>query len=59
MLSEYKAAYKNELKYIKQVLDQPLTEEQIFNVEYIVLQRLIEKKLLLNLVDELNLKIRA
>ena len=58
-LQDYTNAYHDELRYIQQILNRPLTEEQIaqFNIKLSVLNKLIENKVLTKFTDSLNLKV--
>ena len=59
LLQDYTNAYHDELRYIQQILNRPLTEEQIvqFNIKLSVLNKLIENKVLTKFTDSLNLKV--
>ena len=58
-LEDYTNAYHDELRYIQQILNRPLTPEQIiqFNIKLSVLNKLIENKVLAKFTDSLNLRI--
>ncbi|GAT75204.1 peptidyl-prolyl cis-trans isomerase D, partial [Ehrlichia ruminantium] len=58
-IEDFTTAYHDELRYIQQLLNRPLTPEQIvqFNVKFSVLNRLIENKVLTKFANSLNLKV--
>ena len=58
-LQDYTNAYHDELRYIQQILNRPLTPEQIiqFNIKFSVLNKLIENKVFTKFTDSLNLKV--
>ncbi|MGN7619139.1 MAG: SurA N-terminal domain-containing protein [Ehrlichia sp.] len=58
-LQDYTNAYHDELRYIQQILNRPLTPEQIiqFNIKLSVLNKLIENKVLTKFTNSLNLKV--
>ncbi len=56
-LNEYKSFYQDRVDYIRKIVDSEMSKEQISSLKYELLDSLIEQKLLINLVNELNLDI--